>query len=293
MANNCRSIDVNISISIPGENEDLEVKEAWILAPDIGKIQIAAYDQFLIRRGWLSITGGTVGGKSVDDIINPLVADFQANILNGYAPLTVEFTDLSTGQITSWLWNFGDGTTSTEHNPAHVYDTAGIYTVNLSINGPDGSDSTAKGDYINVQYAAPVAAFSADKKLGIAPLTVSFDEQCSGVISGWSWIFGDGSESTIGNPVHVYNQPGEYSVSLTATGPGGENTVTKTNFIIAAKPEADINNDNEIGLIDAMLILRALVRLDSQLTDPQSKDISGDGKIGLEEVIYLLNLLSY
>jgi PKD repeat protein len=62
----------------------------------------------------------------------PPVADFSASPTNGYAPLTVQFTDLSTAGPTSWDWNFGDTGTSTEQNPIHEYTAPGTYTVSLT-----------------------------------------------------------------------------------------------------------------------------------------------------------------
>ena len=68
---------------------------------------------------------------------------------NGKAPLTVQFTDGSTG-ASSWLWNFGDRNTSTEQNPAHTYNKAGAYTVTLSVKGPGGANKVTSPKYIKV-----------------------------------------------------------------------------------------------------------------------------------------------
>jgi len=83
------------------------------------------------------------------------VAEFSADPVSGNAPLTVTFTDASTGTPTSWAWDFqNDGTVdSTEENPSHVYDTAGTYTVNLTVTNAGGSDSEVKTDYITVTEA--------------------------------------------------------------------------------------------------------------------------------------------
>jgi PKD repeat protein len=62
----------------------------------------------------------------------------------------VRFTDLSTGEITSWLWNFGDGKTSTEQNPTNYYSSDGYYTVTLTVTGPGCEDTETKTDYIYV-----------------------------------------------------------------------------------------------------------------------------------------------
>ena len=78
------------------------------------------------------------------------VADFSANTTTGAAPLTVSFTDKSTGKPTSWSWDFGDGSTSTEQNPTHIYQNAGKYTVKLTASNDQGSDTKTKTDYITV-----------------------------------------------------------------------------------------------------------------------------------------------
>jgi PGF-pre-PGF domain-containing protein len=70
-------------------------------------------------------------------------ANFQSSRTSGYAPLTVQFTDTSTGDPTSWNWNFGDGTTLTEKNPSHTYSTAGDYCVNLTASNAIGNSSKA------------------------------------------------------------------------------------------------------------------------------------------------------
>ncbi|WP_156161174.1 DUF3344 domain-containing protein, partial [Methanosarcina sp. 2.H.T.1A.6] len=77
-------------------------------------------------------------------------AAFTADVSNGTAPLTVNFTDKSTGSPTSWSWDFGDGATVTEQNPPHTYENAGNYTVSLTVSNAGGSDSEVKKDYIIV-----------------------------------------------------------------------------------------------------------------------------------------------
>jgi PGF-pre-PGF domain-containing protein len=71
------------------------------------------------------------------------VADFNSNVTEGYAPLTVQFNDISQ-KATSRIWDFGDGTTSTEQNPSHIFPTAGTYTVSLTAINPNGTSPTPK-----------------------------------------------------------------------------------------------------------------------------------------------------
>ena len=148
---NCRSIDMTFSFSVQGESETLDVKDVWTLAPNIGKLRIGLMDQFGIQRGWMDLTGGTVGGQDIIDIITPIIADFKADLLDGFSPLTVQFTDLSSGSINSWSWDFGDGTKSSSHNPQHVFSSPGTYTVSLTVTGPNGSATESKADYVNVK----------------------------------------------------------------------------------------------------------------------------------------------
>ncbi len=76
------------------------------------------------------------------------VANFSGTPTSGTAPLEVSFTDLSNGEIDSWLWTFGDGGTSTDQNPTYTYYDHGIYTVSLEVTGPGGSDADTKNNYI-------------------------------------------------------------------------------------------------------------------------------------------------
>lgn len=85
----------------------------------------------------------------------PPAADFTATPTSGTAPLSVSFTDLSTGSPTIWSWNFGDGGTSTQQNPAHTYASAGSYTVALTVANSTGSDTRTVVDYITVTQPPP------------------------------------------------------------------------------------------------------------------------------------------
>lgn len=97
-----------------------------------------------------------IGGENVDEL--PLAvpdsvtpsADFEATPVTGAMPLTVQFIDKSLGSIESRLWNFGDGESSAEINPVHIYTKAGKFDVNLTVSGPKGTDVEIKLQYITV-----------------------------------------------------------------------------------------------------------------------------------------------
>lgn len=166
-----------------------------------------------------------------------LKADFRGVPRSGSAPLTVQFTDLSTSKlgIAAWSWDFGDGSTSTEQNPMYGYTSEGVYTVSLTITGPEGSDTATKVNYVSV--SAPtgdiVAGFTALPSSGVKPLSVQFTDISTSVsgITSWSWDFGDTGTSTVQSPLYVYATEGTYTVSLTVSGPDGSDTETKTGFI--------------------------------------------------------------
>src|SRR6056297_1365129 len=77
-------------------------------------------------------------------------ASFTSDLVSGDEPLTVQFTDESTGDITDYLWDFGDGETSTGHSPSHVFASNGVYTVSLTTTGPSGSDVEIKTGLVTV-----------------------------------------------------------------------------------------------------------------------------------------------
>jgi PKD repeat protein len=169
-------------------------------------------------------------------------AAFSASPTSGNSPLNVTFTDKSTGSPTSWKWNFGDGTNSTVENPSHIYNNKGTYHVTLTVKNAIGKDALTKYNYITVSdpLKAPIANFSAFPKTGITPLKVLFTDKSTGIHNSWKWTFGDGHTSKDKNPVHIYSQEGKYNVSLTVSNAAGNNTTTKSNYIVVNALKAPV-----------------------------------------------------
>jgi PKD repeat protein len=157
----------------------------------------------------------------------PPVAKFSAFPILGKAPLSVTFTDQSTGTPTSWNWNFGDGTHSSVQNPTHKYTKEGKYTVSLTVNNSVDSNTSTKSSYINV-VSVPVAAFSASPTTGKHPLNVKFTDKSTGSPTSWSWNFGDKSTSTVKSPAHKYTKAGKYTVKLIVKNAARSNAKTMT-----------------------------------------------------------------
>ena len=156
------------------------------------------------------------------------------------APLTYEFENNSSDALT-YLWDFGDGQTSTEVNPTHAYDQTGLYTVRLTAFNDCGSDFITQE--ISIE-SLPIAEFSADPTQGCTPLAVQFSDNSSSNSDSWFWEFegGSPSTSTLRNPSVDYFNEGIYDVTLTVTNDLGSNTTTKENYIfVQTQPVADFD----------------------------------------------------
>ncbi len=175
-------------------------------------------------------------GKTVTVNPTPPVANFSESTTTGAAPLAVSFTDRSTGIVTGWSWSFGDGGTSTVQNPSHTFTNLGNYTVTLIAIGPGGNSNPVTTSIAVVP--PPVAKFSANPTSGTAPLSVQFTDASTGSVTGWSWSFGDGGTSAVQNPNHTFTNPGTYTVTLTAIGPGGNSSPATTSITVIPPPPA-------------------------------------------------------
>ena len=146
---------------------------------------------------------------------------------------TVQFADTSSGNPTSWKWDFGDGATSTSKDPSHVYLKAASYTVNLISSNSSGSKQGSKT--INVtSISVPSSSFSFTPALPSAGQAVQFTDTSTGSPSSWQWDFGDGSTSTAQNPSHAYTTAGSKTVTLTVTNSSGTNSASRTVTVGAA-----------------------------------------------------------
>lgn len=221
----------------------------------------------------------------------PIIANFEADVTEGLVPFDVKFSDLSTGEVTNWDWDFGDGTNSIEQNPKKTYDQSGIFSVTLMASNPTLNDPTTgitgieddevRIDLINAKENPPVVAFSADVLSGIGPLTVNFTDDSTGVVDSWAWDFGDGNISNDQKPTNVYGMRGIFSVSLRAGGPGGFTDLFKPDFISVLPDAAAANFTAEP--------LEGFAPLEVQFTDTSANEPTdflwdfGDGAQSTEQ----------
>lgn len=179
-------------------------------------------------------------------------ANFTADKTQGcVTPFMVSFTETATNDV-SWLWEFGDGTTSTLQNPSHSYASPGSYGVRLTVTSADGCTRTHfKANYIKITN--PSANFWADATSGCLDLTVNFHDQTTSsvAVTSWNWSFGDGATSTLQNPSHTYTTTGVFDVRLIITNADGcVDTTVKTGYISAGEaPNVNFGSDKQFACL--------------------------------------------
>lgn len=179
---------------------------------------------------------------------NVLEAAMDTASFSGCVPYTISFTDNSSlAQL--WLWDFGDGTTSTAQHPNHTYTQRGDYTVTLIVSADTvlGSCTDTIMQVSKIIVRDPLAAFSANTQVSCAPMIVNFNNQSVDAVS-YFWDFGDSTYSTVENPVKVYNYPGWYTVSLVVVSDNGcTDTLTMFQFIRVQGPVPHFNASTTTG----------------------------------------------
>lgn len=159
-------------------------------------------------------------------------------------PLTVNFSDLSPNAV-GWQWDFGDGSSSTDQNPSHIYTTPPVgQTVKLTIQDNHGC-TNSKSYYNFIEIHEPIVSFSVAEGGGCIPYDFKPIPNISapGGIESVLWDFGDGATSTDLKPTHTYTALGKYDIKLTVkTKDGCDTTVVVTGGVeIGTKPTADFS----------------------------------------------------
>lgn len=169
----------------------------------------------------------------------------------------VRFVDESTdpeGGLLTYLWNFGDGSTSTARNPIHEYDTPEAVLVTLLITDDEGATNTATMTIVIFPTIRPVADFSHEPEGGTIHDTVSFFDESrdeDGSILSWEWDFGDGETSSRKDPTHTFEDKGTHRVTLTVEDDDGNtDTVTRSVTIENLPPTAEFTASATTAQID-------------------------------------------
>ncbi len=223
-----------------------------------GTILVSAATTFPVKEGVVAAVPG--GGAP---IATPPVAKLVASPRSGWGPLTVDFTDTSTGAPTSWTWGFrlspgGTGTgnaspaTAIVQGPHSVtYTCAGVpgdtctFGVSLQVANAGGSNTLTEADYITVTVppdTGPIAEFNGTPRKGTQPVNTTFqfvDVRAGAVTyTSWEWDFtSDGTYDATGlTAAHSYATPGAYDVTLRVTDNlGATSVLTKAGYVIVQK----------------------------------------------------------
>ncbi|MFT5723363.1 MAG: parallel beta-helix repeat protein [Bacteroidia bacterium] len=199
------------------------------------------------RRNTTSGSGcGTKPTNAVTVTIAPLPKSsfIVANhCFNDVMPVTNNST-VTTGSLTGFAWDFGDGNTSASRVPSHVYSASGFKTVKLKVTSNIGcvDSSTNKVNVSNVPTPAFTKVFDCVKEEVLFKNATSVN---CGKISAFAWDFGDGSTSTVANPKHKYSSTGTYAVKFKIFLPGGFRDSVTRNVVIAKKGVSGFTADDE------------------------------------------------
>ncbi len=242
-------------------------------------------------------------------VMGPVTVSFAATPTLIPVGGQVRFTSAAAGNPYAFAWNFGDGGTSTERNPAHVYTAAGTYTVSLTAGNTHFTDTETVPALVTVCDQVR-ASFTENRTAGLVPLGVAFTDTSSGGPTRWNWSFGDGTTSTARNPVHVYGAPGSYSVTLTAGNGYYTHSTTALDVVIATLPTPavvtapgstapptdtdrdglydDVNGNGRADFADTVLFFNQMTWIAAN--EPLAAfDYNGNGRIDFADVVWLFN----
>ncbi|WMN06676.1 PKD domain-containing protein [Marivirga arenosa] len=193
---------------------------------------------------------GTVSGSALKFVYPRLEASFEVSPQDMVLPeSTINITNNTTNKNEwEYLWEFGDGTTSTDVDPApHDYGTFGEFTIKMT--ATNGLCTSSFQTLVTIGAIPPIIDFDADPKEGCLPLVVKFENLSEYADpSTYQWSFGDGQRaSAVIDPIHVYTNPGTYTVTLSATNITGQRTeLIKEEFItVNATPQASFTIPDE------------------------------------------------
>ncbi|NLX48744.1 MAG: PKD domain-containing protein [Methanospirillum sp.] len=239
----------------------------------------------------------------------PVTASFSATPTLVPVGAPVRFASTSGGNPHDLSWEFGDGGTSIEREPVHVYSTAGTFDVSLMASNTRYSDTRILPGLVKV-FDVVTPSFTVDRTEGPAPLEVAFTDTSTGEPEHWLWDFGDGNTSVTQHPVHAYECPGNYTVTLTAGNAFFTNSTTLAEGVIVtaqapsvtAVPGAesspvrlgtdglydDVNGNGRSDFADVVLFFNQMAWI-AENEPLEAFDFNGNGRIDFADVVSLFN----
>jgi gliding motility-associated-like protein len=222
----------------------------------------AAFGQYTVQ---LTVRNST-GCRSVYTLANYVnIAKPTFRLVNlpdsGCVPFTISPQIIVTAVdgVTSYQWDFGDGTIIPGQTPTHTYNQVGNYTIKLRITTNGGCTDSVLVNNIKVGNPGHIADFTATPLSVCAGETVNFTDQSTGTVTGWEWDFGDGGISFDENPTHVYTDTGSFGITLKVYNNGCESEIIKDNYIRVGGAVArwrytiDCANKNRVTFFDSSI----------------------------------------
>ena len=206
-------------------------------------IEFDTFGEFYVELEVSDINGCTSVLTELDYIItDELIVDFSVSDSIICESDIVSFSDSSNSfsSIVSYLWDFGDGFTSTTQNPNHQFNGISVFDITLNIENSMGCSNQVLFPSFIKTTGPPTADFTVDRIVSCAGETITFTDlsSSSAVINNWVWDFGDGGSSTTQNPTYQYNLTGNFDVTL-ITGEGiCTDTLIKNYYIEIIEPSS-------------------------------------------------------
>lgn len=276
-AGGCQSIDtLNVPITVYGADADFTFTQTGLCLPiqaqftdlsddavswnwdfgDSTTSNISNPSLNIISEPADSITLAIVTSQGcVDTITKAGIQLFEPEITASFVgncnPLIVNFSASQDG-IASWEWDFGDGTTGSGASTSHVYTSNGNFLARVIVTTLENCRDTV---YMQLPIAVtgPTALFNSPTPANCAPSIVEFFDQSLFPVT-WQWQFGDGSSSTVQNPVKLYDAPGVYDVQLIVTAESGcSDTLLYVDYVTVLGPATQFQvSDNQLCIGDTV-----------------------------------------
>jgi len=238
----------------------------------------------------LKVTDNDGNSDSITKIITVInlapAADFTYSPSSPKVGTDIQFSDKSTdpeGKTLKYLWDFGDGFTSTQRNPTHKFTTSGTKNVKLTVIDDEDAEDYIIGIVKIAANIRPEAAFSCSPESQKMNHDVSFNDESTdsdGYIIEWIWNFGDGVTSTKENPAHQFKKGGEYSVRLTVKDDNGDSNDTVKKISIIQTYDLTLEVKDILGLN----IANAKIELYANGERYASGSTDEEGKLALSEI---------
>jgi PKD repeat protein len=208
-------------------------------------------------------------------------AGFTFDPDEGTVGVDVRFMDKSSdpeGKVLEYLWNFGDGSTSTGMNPLHAFDSSGTKSVSLTVTDDEGASHTITREIMVFPRSRPVADFDFTPDGGTIEDVVQFEDKSvddDGYIASWSWDFGDGSDSSRSEPDHQFSDHGVHYVTLAVEdNDGNQDSVTKQVTVVNLPPTAEFSASTTSARVEDE------IRFTDGSSDPEGKPLQYDWDFG-------------